>query len=223
MKYGLLIAALLSAGCYTTRLDVRPATPPAARSNSIVIDRPRAEVWAKGIPVLAKRFFVINNIDQSSGLLNVSYSGDPQRYVVGPDFTYAVEHPIPETSSADATGEERNAPEVETTTTFHGTQAVARYSVVQGMVSTKVTRTTSLDGRANIVLEALSPAKTLVTVTVKYLLSVNYSGSGFETRPADLTRTIVFNTGGKGSFDIHPDAFYYSTGELESELLAAFE
>ena len=68
-------------GC-AGKLDyVRPIVQPGASSNSKVIDKPRDAVWNASVPALGRQFFVINNLDKSSGLINVSYSGDPEKYV----------------------------------------------------------------------------------------------------------------------------------------------
>ena len=70
----LLVAVSLVAGC-AGKLDyVRPTTPAAASTNYKIIDKPREAVWNASVPELGKQFFVINNLDKSSGLINISYS-----------------------------------------------------------------------------------------------------------------------------------------------------
>jgi hypothetical protein len=234
VRYTPALVALLAAGCYTTRVDIRPALPPAAQPNSVVIERGRAEVWAKGIPALAKKFFVINNIDQSSGLVNVSYAGDPQRYVVGPVITYTVQTQgsVP-SSGAPATDDDSTGAALRpaaadqgqgTVYTFPGTAAAVEYVQAEGQRAAKVSRTVRLEGRANVVLEAMGPTKTLVTVNVRYVLTAGWRwhSLGNWLAPPPESVTIAFNTGGKASFIEHEDAFYYPTGEFEAELLAVF-
>ncbi|WZB71892.1 hypothetical protein WJ968_09260 [Achromobacter xylosoxidans] len=46
-----------------------------------MVDKPIDEVWTKAVPAIGKQFFVINNLDKSSGLMNLSYSGSPEQYV----------------------------------------------------------------------------------------------------------------------------------------------
>ena len=74
-----LIAATL-AGC-ATKVDYRPPSLASVPSNSKVVDKPIDEVWTKAVPAIGKQFFVINNLDKSSGLMNLSYSGSPEQYV----------------------------------------------------------------------------------------------------------------------------------------------
>src|SRR6266568_2372792 len=93
MRRELVIASgLLVAACVTGNREIIPAMRPAELQNSITVDRPRAEVWAKGIPQLGQRFFVINNLDQASGFVNVSYSGDPEKYVDGGTARFTVQN-----------------------------------------------------------------------------------------------------------------------------------
>ena len=47
----------------------------------MLVRQPFEEAWSRAIPQIGKSFFVINNIDKSSGILNVSYTGDPEKYV----------------------------------------------------------------------------------------------------------------------------------------------
>src|SRR5262245_21227292 len=61
------------AGCSGKMDYVRPSASPVA-SNSKTIAKPRDIVWNASIPELSKQFFVINNMDKSSGLINMSYT-----------------------------------------------------------------------------------------------------------------------------------------------------
>jgi hypothetical protein len=49
--------------------------------NSKILEKPRDAVWNAAVPALGKQFFVINNMDKSSGFINLSYSGDPETFV----------------------------------------------------------------------------------------------------------------------------------------------
>ena len=77
----LMAALTLLAGCAVEgRLDYRPPAP-VSLSNTATVERSKDAVWKQLIPALGKEFFVINNLDKESGIVNVSYSGDPERYV----------------------------------------------------------------------------------------------------------------------------------------------
>ncbi len=79
-KLWLLVPVLLLVGCAGKQDYIRP-TAPTATSNSKVIEKPRDTVWNGAVPALEKQFFVINNMDKASGLINISYTGDPKRYI----------------------------------------------------------------------------------------------------------------------------------------------
>ena len=82
MRGLLLVAILLSVAACAGKIDyVRPTSQLAPAANVKTIDRPREAVWNTSVPELSKQFFVINNLDKSSGLMNISYTGDPERYI----------------------------------------------------------------------------------------------------------------------------------------------
>ena len=70
-----LILTIL-AGCAGKFEYTRPTSLPTL-NNSVVINKSKDEVWKQIIPMLGKQFFVINNLDKDSGIINISYSGDP--------------------------------------------------------------------------------------------------------------------------------------------------
>ena len=76
----LVVAFFMASGC-SGRLDYMRPQPRIYAPNTVTIDLSKDALWAKMIPALGKEFFVINNLDKASGLINISYSGDPERYV----------------------------------------------------------------------------------------------------------------------------------------------
>ena len=80
----LFLAALVVsglAGCAGKVDYIRPTTQISLGQNTKLIQKPRDAVWATSVPALSKQFFVINNLDKTSGLINLSYSGDPEKYI----------------------------------------------------------------------------------------------------------------------------------------------
>lgn len=74
------MTALLLSGCSVNR----QYTPPQARDafvNTRVVALPRDEAWRRLVAGVSGRFFVINTIERDSGLISISYAGDPERYV----------------------------------------------------------------------------------------------------------------------------------------------
>jgi len=75
-----LSLCVLAFGC-AGRLEYRPPNSIAPQQNSVEINKSKDAVWKIIVPAIGKNFFVINNLDKESGIINISYSGDPERYV----------------------------------------------------------------------------------------------------------------------------------------------
>jgi hypothetical protein len=199
--------------CATGNFNVSSPTRPASLENSILVPKKRAEVWAAAIPRLGQNFFVINNLDQSSGFINVSYSGDPEAFVDGGTVT--------------ATVENARGPR---TYTFPASTAHATYEIVNNGNLITVERRMSLEGRANIILEDVPGDQTRVTANVRYILTRNAffsdaAGHSAQRQP----ETATFNSGQMGVFtggsatSTNASAnTYWPTGKLERDILAAF-
>src|SRR5262245_7244989 len=77
----LLTVAIFVSGCAGKVEYIRPSPLSSTPMNYKIIDKSKEATWNGSVPELGKRFFVINNLDKSSGLINVSYSGDPEKHV----------------------------------------------------------------------------------------------------------------------------------------------
>jgi hypothetical protein len=186
-------AAVLYAGCGSFQYTP-PNDPPPLGSNSVVLDRSFDLAWARAIPQIGKSFFIINNIDKSSGLLNVSYSGDPEEFI---DCGHIHEsYGLQGADFPDARAEQ---------TYMRG-----------GIIGVVISRKLVLDGRANLVFERLAPTSTRVTVTARYVLTMDgtVSSSSVPTH-----ETTAFSTGGKGSFGEN-GAVCVPNGDFERKILA---
>jgi hypothetical protein len=159
--------------------------------NTATINRSRAQVWRTLIPELGKTFFVINNLDQGSGLVNISYSGDPERFVDCGVITMGENH-FPAASARE---------------TFEAVQPGE-------IVSRTVVRTMALEGRANIVLEEASWTATRVTVNTRYVLTKTLAVLGTSH---STTETIAFSFGDRTAFSAGTTC--RSTGALEGQIL----
>lgn len=206
----LLVAVSLVAGC-AGKLDyVRPNTPAPASTNYKIIDKPREAVWNASVPALGKQFFVINNLDKSSGLINISYSGDPEKYIdCGRIISYV----------KNARGER--------TYDFAGAKAQQAYEVMNGNGLFFIERRMSLDGRVNLVFEELSPSQTKVTANTRYVVqrqqTVRRAANHF---PQSASDSISFNSGASSSFAARADGratACVATGALETEILSVIQ
>jgi hypothetical protein len=205
----LLVIAAAVTGC-AGKLDyVRPSPQLSAASNFKVIDKPRDIVWNAAVPELGKQFFIINNLDKSSGLINISYSGDPEKYIDCGRVTSYVKN---------ARGER--------TYDFAGAKAQQSYEIMDptnGLFF--IDRRMSLEGRVNLVFEEVGPNQTRVTANTRYVVqrqrTVRNAANNF---PQNLSDSVSFNSGGSSSFPAGPDGRAtecVATGALEREILSA--
>ena len=188
---------------------VRPSTQAAASANVKVVEKSRDAVWSASVPELGKQFFVINNLDKSSGFINVSYNGDPEKYIDCGRITSYVKN---------ARGER--------TYDFAGAKAQQSYEVMDGGVGLVfIERRMSLEGRVNLVFEEISATQTRITANTRYVVQRHQIGrSAGNSIPQSRTDSISFNSGGLASFPPSADgrtAECVANGILEREILAA--
>lgn len=151
----------------------------------VVIDKPRDVVWNASIPELGKKIFVINNIDKSSGLINLSYSGNPEDFIDCGRIISNVQN-LAGSRTYDFAG----------STPFQNYEVMSRGSLFN------VQRKISLEGRMNLIFEELAQSKTKVTANTRYIVSRNIvvQKAGTNTFPQTVNDSISFNTGLSASF-----------------------
>lgn len=204
----ILLFSAFVAGC--VKVDyIRPTAQPTPSANVKLINKPRELVWNASVPELSKRFFVINNLDKSSGLINVSYTGDPEKYIDCGQITLYVG---------------------ERTYDFAGAKAQQSYQVIgPGLDLISIERKMSLDGRANLIFEEIGPSQTRVTAHARYIVqrhmtSLNTTNNISHSR----SDNVSFNSGGSSSFPAASSSDSralecVATGELEREILSAIK
>jgi hypothetical protein len=200
------ITCLVLSGCTSGRVTIAPPTAELSTSPPITLARSRQDVWKIIVPKLSQTFFVINTIDQSSGLINVSYSGDPEQFVDCGRVTSYVKN---------ARGER--------TYEFAGAKASQQYEVMTGSDLFHIDRTVALEGRANLVLEDIAASTTRVSVNVRYVLSKTVRFRGVMGNETIDRSSISFSSGGKASFAANSNGEATTcqpTGALERQLLA---
>jgi hypothetical protein len=194
-----VLAVFTGFGCGVQQVVPSSAQRPKAGSNSVLIRQPFEEAWSRAIPQIGKSFFVINNIDKSSGILNVSYTGDPETYV---DCG---------TIHSELGVQRADFPVAKTSQQWIGPGG--------GIYAASYTQHVTLDGRMNIVFERVSSDSTRVTVNARYVVTRKVAkeilGSSY---PAVVTEeTAAFNSGGEASLET---AVCRPNGKFESEALA---
>lgn len=201
--------AVFLTGCAGKLSYSRPNSQVAPAANTKLVERDKDSVWNSSIPELGKQFFVINNLDKSSGLMNISYSGDPERYIDCGRVTSYVKN---------ARGER--------TYEFAGAKAQQSYEVMNPSVGLfAIDRRMSLEGRVNLIFEEVSPTSTRVTANTRYVVERKIVARNLANGiPQSAAESVSFNSG-KGAF--FPEnsrgqpTECVSTGALEKEILSA--
>lgn len=209
MKRLVFISFILSifiVGC-TGHLKYYSPNDIIPQKNSVEINKNKDEVWKIIVPTLGKNFFVINNLNKESGIINISYNGDPEKYVnCGYIESYVM----------NARGKR--------TYNFPAAAAHQTYEIMDMKRGELffVNRRMSLDGRMNLIIEEIGPNKTLVTISTRYILTKSITVSDVQHHSSSFSDTISFNTNQSNRFPTsgsHPGTFCQANGNLEKEVL----
>lgn len=212
MRHLLIVTLSVCITACAGKVDyIRPTAQVRPPSNIKVVERPRDAVWNASVPELGKQFFVINNIDKSSGLMNISYTGDPERYIdCGRIVSYVM----------NAHGER--------TYDFAGAKAQQYFEILNPSIGhLNIDRRMSLEGRVNLIFEEVGPNTTRVTANTRYIATrTQIAYDAVKKYPQSVTDTISFNYGGGASFPKNSQgqsSECVSTGALEREILSAIK
>jgi hypothetical protein len=198
----LIFISLICAGCAGKIEYVKPTTSQRP-SNSITVIASRDKVWDSAIPKLSKQFFVINNLEKASGLISLSYSGNPESYVdCGKIISYV----------KNLRGER--------TYDFPASKAEQQYEIMTSELF-RAYRKMSLEGRINLIFEEAGANETRITANIKYILSRTFSISDALSHTNTQSDAISFNSGGSASFAGGTECT--PTGKLEYEILQAVQ
>jgi hypothetical protein len=162
----LALYATMITGCATpgtSTLDYTPPQNPTKIQNELIVSKPFETIWDSFVRELAKSFYVINNIDKQSRIINVSFSTDtPETYVdcgittrtyARGAETHTYKYNLASASTYKLAGVNNQLPQ---------TAVLSRYP--------------SLEGRANIYV-APEGENTRVSVNIRYVLSVKVQGT----------------------------------------------
>jgi len=193
-------------------------------NNNKIINKPFDKVWDNLVSELATSFFVINNIDKESRIINISFhSNTPNQFVdcgkTTRNFSFNKQT---ETYSYDT---------AESSSFKHA----GKWGPYQNLPSVlDLNRKVSLDGRINIYIAPLDENTTKISVNVKYILLINLSGTftGYnafgevsqQNTPVPYSHTCSFNTNeiSTENWSIEANPSYttcLSKGVLEKKLL----
>jgi hypothetical protein len=229
MRISLLFTIVLTVTSFITGCaSVTPSTgeysAPSSTvpiKNEIIIEEPFEKVWNRLVRDLSNSFFVINNIDRESRLINLSFnSQNPVEYIDCGNSNRTFEF--------DGSVENFSYPVAGNNT--YKLMSTWNPPMNQPEVY-EVQRNSSLEGRINVYLAPISSEKTEMSVNVRYMYSVTVSGkmtrysafgaAGYSERiPTETYNGPSFNTGQTGTTqDSQGSTTCVATGELEARIL----
>jgi hypothetical protein len=195
---GFALVALL-AGC-PPKVDDKPPAVAFPATSTEKIPQAQSEVWKRIVTGLSKQFFVINSFDKDAGLINASYSGDPEKYVQ----CGMIHSAIGVSTAQDYT--------------FPASRALQDYQVTNGFITAQVHRRMSLDGRMNILVQPVDSNSTSVSVNTRYILKRDVAIDA--NPPLHNTDSVTFNAGESATYSgTPPNVTCSATGALEREIL----
>jgi len=223
-KVCLLLLVIFVSGCATQGINTSEYTPPQSIkvNNEIELQTPQPQVWDILVKELSKSFYVINNIDKESRIINVSFSSNsPAEYLdCGKTYRTYVQGDKKEVYHYDTA----NSSQFKFATSLQQHKSFAYYINAR--------RETMLDGRSNIYVAPSEKEKnnTVVTVNTRYILNFKMKGDGItenihgnivsSQRLPEETFTIMLNTNQRGQHELKEGTIYcYSKGKLEKDIL----
>lgn len=171
-----LILPLVLAGCETSKPISMSYLGPVRQKiqSSATVKEPFDVVWNRLIEKLAGDFFVMNNADKASRIINLSFKANPAIRFVDCGTTKRI--------FVDKNGNEA--------VTTYETASNARYSVNQGSKVYTNDRKTALSGRADIVVKAEGD-QTTVSVTAKYTFTTTYEVFNEKGKPIGIKKSTA--------------------------------
>jgi hypothetical protein len=192
------------------KIRIHPAHYRPQAKHVKLLNKPRGSRLECSGSCSRQAVFCNYNLDKSSGLINISYSGEPEKYIdCGRVISYV----------KNARGER--------TYDFPGARANQQYQVMNDSGLFFLDRKMALEGRMNLIFEEIGPDKTQVTANSRYVITrtekIQSAGSSL---PQHDTGSISLNSGQSGSFP--PDKSRGTlecvpTGRFESDVLSLID
>ncbi len=199
-----IIIIIGTTGC-AGKFNYTPPTENTKIKKTVIIDKPKDKVWSKLVQNLGQSFFTINNLDKDSGFINLSYTGDPEKYVDCGTI---------ESTVTNLRGE-RNY-------NFPASKGHMVYEIFDRNLNLfGIERKMELQGRININVIEVNKNKTSVSVNVRYGLTKKGRSTCITAmnRPTSyFNDSIAFNTNEGAAFPAIQKTKCYSTGALENDI-----
>lgn len=199
----LILAAtsLVIAGCATSTMNYKPPFEPQI-INTKLVNKPFDETWDALVKELSSDFFVINNIDKNSRLINLSFTSQRPS-----DF---VDCGTSSRTLTNARGDQNYIYKTADSSDFFAANEIGHVFNVR--------RVSRLEGRINIYV-APENAGTNVTVNTKYIISLSTTATAIDGRPAG-NQNFIFDPSTKKAFR-NGEVTCAALGTIEDRILRA--
>jgi hypothetical protein len=194
------ILGLCLVACATSTANYSPPVESKV-INTKIVNKQFDVVWDSLVKELSSDFFVINNIDKNSRLINISFTSQRPS-----DF---VDCGIATRTFTNVQGEQKYSYKSADTASFVATDKQGR--------AFSVSRTSRLEGRTNIYV-APENDKTNITVNTKYVISVGIKVTDSTGRTA--SESAVYDPSTKQSYT-NGSVTCVAIGTLEDRILRA--
>lgn len=212
----LFLLAALVAGCASSSTINYEMPETNSIENTAVIDGSFDQVWDRTVRNLSSDFFVINNIDKESRIMNVSFGTSTPTDFIDCGVTNR-------TFTDGSGGTQSTRYETANSASFWEAYSDNFYSGLPMAVE----RLTSLDGRVNVYIAPLNSNQTEIRVNARYVWEAQVSAQvydEFQNRPVAPPQTtlvdVSFNTGQEGR-STSGEVICRANGELERRILGA--
>jgi hypothetical protein len=208
--------------CVTPATDTkyRESNKIQSINNEKIVQLPTSQVWDILVKEISKSFYVINNIDKESRIINVSFSStSPSNYI-----------DCGKTTRTFKKGEQEEVTTYENASSATYNFADPTRTAPAFYLYYKVYRRTKLEGRANIYVAPYQndSSKTIITVNARYILNVSlksdyimehFSGEIQVIRGPEDEEQCMFDTKTSSCFEINKDVCCSSKGLFEKTIL----
>jgi len=200
--FAILAALGLLVACVGRFDYVRPVSVESP-THSLVVAKGREDVWRQ-VPVSpARDRFLVHGLDRGTGVITLTYSGDPERYV---DCGYI-------TSYVKNVRGER-------TYRFAAATASTEYELMTGREILSIARQMVLEARIEVAVTPVGEKETRISATARYALSRIMLVRDTQGRSETISHLINFNSDQEGTF---PGAVVCRPSRvLEADVLSAF-
>jgi hypothetical protein len=197
-----MLAVLSVFAACAGRFDYVRPVPVEAPLHWLVVAKSKDEVWRQASAGSIQDGFAINAVDKDTGVIILTYSGSPERYV---DCGYITSY------VKNVRGERRYQ--------FAASTASTEYELMTGREIVSIARRMTLDARIAVTVIPMGDNDTRISATARYVLSRTLSIRDTQGGVRTVSDRINFTSDQEGAFP--GTVACRASGMLETDALSA--